>query len=107
MGQEIAQAITSSPIGETVDQDDLEQELGQMEQEALDERMTNTGTVPVADRLPSVGNGERTSLRCALQPITPLTRYTSSVRAPNTKAAAREEEDEEAELAKLQAEMAM
>ena len=61
LGQEIAQAITSSPIGETVDQDELEAELGEMEQEALDERMTNTGTVPVADRidgLPNVANGE-------------------------------------------------
>lgn len=33
-----------------------------MEQEAMDERMLKTGTVPVAsevDRLPQVGNGER------------------------------------------------
>jgi charged multivesicular body protein 4A/B len=56
-----------------------------MEQEAMDERMLKTGTLPVAgevDRLPTVGNGKLT-------------------------AGPAEEEDEEAELRKLQAEMAM
>ena len=51
----------------------------------MDERMLNTGTVPVAgevDRLPPVGNG-----RLRAQPA--------------------EEEDQEEELRKLQAEMAM
>ena len=84
LGEEIANAITNAPIGEPIDEADLEEELEGMEQEAMDERMLKTGTVPVAgevDRLPQVGNAK---LRA--QP---------------------EEEDEEEELRKLQAEMAM
>lgn len=74
-----------------------------MEQEALDARMTDTGTVPVTDRLPSVGNGERAS-RLSLS--IPATVNTDSD-IVKTHKVTREEEDEEAELAKLQAEMAM
>ena len=62
LGEEIANAITNAPIGEPIDEADLEEELEGMEQEAMDERMLKTGTVPVAreiDRLPQVGNGER------------------------------------------------
>lgn len=55
-----------------------------MEQEAIDERMLTTGTVPVAD-LPKVANGPVKG-KGKVQP---------------------EEEDEEEELRKLQAEMAM
>lgn len=55
-----------------------------MEQEAIDERMLKTGTVPVAD-LPGVANGPIKGKK-KVQP---------------------EEEDEEEELRKLQAEMAM
>ena len=77
LGEEIAAAITSAPIGEPIDEADLEEELEGLEQEVMDERMLRTGTVPVAvevDRLPPV------------------------------KA---QEADEEEELRKLQAEMAM
>ncbi|KAI9834897.1 MAG: ESCRT-III subunit protein snf7 [Thelocarpon superellum] len=87
LGEEIAAAITSSPIGETVDQDDLEAELGQMEQEALDARMTDTGSVPVADGVHKLPNAAQGELR--------------------SNAATQEEDDEEAELAKLRAEMAI
>lgn len=55
-----------------------------MEQEAIDERMLKTGTVPVAD-LPRVAN----------RPIEGKNKVED------------EEEDEEEELRKLQAEMAM
>jgi len=85
LGEEIASAITNAPIGEPIDEADLEEELEGMEQEAMDERMLKTGTLPVAgevDRLPQVGNA---ALRA--QPA--------------------QEEDEEEELRKLQAEMAM
>ncbi|KAI9813310.1 MAG: ESCRT-III subunit protein snf7 [Pycnora praestabilis] len=88
LGEEIAQAITTAPIGEPIDDDVLNQELEDLEQEALDTKMLKTGTVPVTDevhRLPSVANGDLKG------------------KAP----AHHEEEDEEAELAKLQAEMAM
>ena len=66
----------------------MEDELANMEQEALDDKMLKTGTVPVVDRLPAVGNGE----------IRGKERRREEVQ---------EEEDEEAELKKLQAEMAM
>jgi charged multivesicular body protein 4 len=85
LSEEIASAITNAHIGEPIDEADLEEELEGMEQEAMDERMLKTGTLPVAgevDRLPAVGNGKLTA-----RPA--------------------EEEDEEEELRKLQAEMAM
>ena len=59
--QEIGNAITSMPITEPIDEDELEAELGALEQENLDEKML-TGTVPVADslsRLPKAANGDR------------------------------------------------
>ncbi|KAL9005486.1 MAG: hypothetical protein Q9188_001764 [Gyalolechia gomerana] len=85
--QEIGNAITSMPITEPIDEDELETELADMEQEKLNERMLDPGTVPVADnvgRMPNAVQGEGKS-----------------------KAQAVEEDDEEAELRKLQAEMAM
>jgi len=86
LGEEIAQAITSAPIGDPIDEDELNDELADLEQEALDDKMLKTGTVPMSDevhRLPTVGNGEIKGKAHA------------------------EEEDEEEELRKLQAEMAM
>ncbi|KAI9813185.1 MAG: ESCRT-III subunit protein snf7 [Phylliscum demangeonii] len=105
LGEEIANAITSAPIGETIDQDELEDELANMEQEALDEKMLKTGSVPVADsvhRLPAAVNTEveLRSARTTAQRAGKLPAYA----AP---AVAAEDDDEEAELAKLQAEMAM
>lgn len=61
LGEEIASAITSTPLGETVDEGELEDELDALEQEAVDNKMLGTGTVPVSDqvnRLPTVSNGE-------------------------------------------------
>lgn len=83
LGEEIATVISGTAIGEPIDEDELEAELEGMEQEAIDEKMLKTGTVPVAD-LPGVANGP--------------------IKGP-TKVQA--EEDEEEELRKLQAEMAM
>lgn len=48
----------------TVDEDELEDELEQLQQEQLDEAMLKTGTVPVSDaihRLPAAGEGPRKS----------------------------------------------
>ncbi|THC98331.1 hypothetical protein EYZ11_002192 [Aspergillus tanneri] len=85
--EEIAQAITNNPVGEVPDESELDAELEGLEQEAMDERMLKTGTVPVsgqlANRLPAAGTGE---LKTKPQQA---------------------EEDEEAELEKLRAEMAM
>jgi len=84
LGEEIANAITSAPIGDPIDEDELNEELADLEQEQLTNRMLKSGTVPVSDeihRLPAAANGE-------------------------IKGKANEE-DEEEELRKLQAEMAM
>lgn len=70
LGEEIANAITSQPVGEQPDEDELDAELEGLEQEAMDERMLKTGTVPVNDqvnRLPAAANGESKST-----PITTL-----------------------------------
>ncbi|KAJ5408474.1 Snf7 [Penicillium cosmopolitanum] len=88
LSEEIGQAITSVPLGEQPDEEELDAELEGLEQEAMDERMLNTGPTPVGtqlDRLPAAGNTE----------------------LGKNKAQAAEEDDEEAELAKLRAEMAM
>ncbi|KAL1988151.1 hypothetical protein VTN96DRAFT_681 [Rasamsonia emersonii] len=84
LSQEIAQAITSNPIGEQPDEDELEAELEELEQQTVEEKMLKTGTVPVG-QLPNVANGE----------VKGKAKQTT------------EEEDEEAELEKLKAEMAM
>ncbi|UNI20777.1 ESCRT-III subunit protein snf7 [Purpureocillium takamizusanense] len=88
LSQEIVDAITGATVGEPVDDTELEEELEQMQQEQLDEAILNTGNVPVADavhKMPSPANA---------QPV------------PSRRQAV-EEDDEEAELRKLQAEMAM
>jgi charged multivesicular body protein 4 len=62
ISQEIGDAITTMPLGETMDEGDLEAELEGLEQEAMDERMLNTGPTPVGTRLeglPAAGNTER------------------------------------------------
>ncbi|KFY05913.1 hypothetical protein V491_08958 [Pseudogymnoascus sp. VKM F-3775] len=88
LGEEIATAITSSVLGDTVDESELDDELAEMEQEQLDNKMLKTGTVPVSDevhKLPSAVNGE----------------------LKDKQPARVEDDDEEEELRKLQAEMAM
>ncbi|BCS27439.1 ESCRT-III subunit protein SNF7 [Aspergillus puulaauensis] len=87
LNEEIAQVIANNPLGEQPDEDELDEELEGLEQEAMDERMLNTGTVPVADQ---------------------LNRLPAPTNAEPAKAKQKEEEsDEEAELEKLRAEMAM
>lgn len=63
--QEIGNAITSMPITEPIDEDELEAELATLEQEKLDEDMLKTGTMPVAsplNRLPNGPTGDSKSL---------------------------------------------
>ncbi|KAK5687223.1 ESCRT-III subunit protein snf7 [Elasticomyces elasticus] len=87
IGEEIAEALTQGNIGQGVDEDELDEELAELQQEELDNKMLRTGSVPVSDqiqRMPAVGTGE---IRGKQQRI--------------------EEDDEEEELRKLQAEMAM
>jgi len=104
LGEEIAQAITSAPIGEPIDETELDDELAELEQEQLDNKMLKTGTVPVSDeihRLPAAANGERKFFESPLFQL--LTLRSVKGKAP----VHAEEEDEEEELRKLQAEMAM
>jgi hypothetical protein len=60
LGEEIASAITNVPLGDPLDETELDEELEGMEQEAMDERMLKSGSVPVGgevSRLPSITNG--------------------------------------------------
>lgn len=62
LSEEIVNAITSG--SEAVDEAELDEELETLQQEQLDEKMLNTGSVPVSDavhRLPTAANGERES----------------------------------------------
>ncbi|KAI1428652.1 vacuolar-sorting protein SNF7 [Xylaria sp. FL1777] len=85
LSEEIVSAITSNHIGEPLDEDELNEELETLQQEALDKKMLESGTVPVSDihKLPSVANPDIKSQQLLA------------------------EDDEEVELRKLQAEMAM
>lgn len=59
LSEEIVNAITTGQTDNIIDED-LEDELDQMQQEALDEQMVGTGTVPVSDRvhqMPAAANG--------------------------------------------------
>ncbi|PHH59495.1 hypothetical protein CDD80_1764 [Ophiocordyceps camponoti-rufipedis] len=88
LSEEIVTAITGASITDPVDDVELDEELEQLQQEQLDEAMLKTGSVPVSDavhKMPSPAHTEPAS----------------------RKAAPAEEDDEEAELRKLQAEMAM
>ncbi|KAI8669360.1 hypothetical protein NCS57_00750900 [Fusarium keratoplasticum] len=88
MSEDIVAAMTNATISDYVDDVDLEEELEQLQQEQLDEQMLTTGNVPVSDavhKMPTPVNTEPQS----------------------SKKQAVEEDDEEAELRKLQAEMAM
>ena len=89
IGEEISEAITSGVATSGIDEDELDEELAELQQEKLDEDMLKTGNVPVNDK---VATGRL--------PAAPST----EVRG---KAQRVEEDDEEEELRKLQAEMAM
>lgn len=103
------------PITEPIDEDELQADLDKLEQEALDEKMLRTGTVPVADslsnRLPAGPTGASTSIFFSPSLVhLPITHTNKAgvcafIKVKGKSKAA--EEDEEAELAKLQAEMAM
>jgi len=86
LGEEIANAITSAPIGEPIDDMQLEAELAELEQEQMDHQLVGTGTVPVSDE---------------------IHRLPTAARVKGKVPVYAEEDDEEEELRKLQAEMAM
>lgn len=103
VGEEIAEALTQGAGTMGVDEDELDEELAELQQEQLDERMLKTGSVPVSDqinRMPSAPSKFSRTMLWSFPQNDMLTKST----AKNTVSA---EEDEEAELRKLQAEMAM
>ncbi|CAN9429852.1 unnamed protein product [Alternaria alternata] len=88
IGEEISEAITSGVASNGIDEDELDEELAELQQEKLDEQMLNTGNVPIHDA--------------------PSSQKLPQAPSTNPKAPQRvEEDDEEEELRKLQAEMAM
>ena len=88
IGEEISEAITSSVGNNGIDETELDAELEELQQEKLDEQMLNTGSVPIHDA--------------------PSSQKLPQAPTANPKAPQRvEEDDEEEELRKLQAEMAM
>lgn len=102
LANEIGTAIANGPqTGEPIDEAELEDELAAIEQEQLDEKMLKTGTVPV---LPTGPNGEGKSSSIS-QCLKTLAHANNTVKGKARITA--EEEDEEEELRKLQAEMAM
>ena len=102
VGEEIAEALTQGAQTSGVDEDELDEELAELQQEALDERMLKTGSVPVHDQIQRMPNAPSMFLENEYEvEIWNANNFT----AKNTPTA--EEDDEEAELRKLQAEMAM
>ncbi|CAP72814.1 uncharacterized protein PODANS_2_2440 [Podospora anserina S mat+] len=85
LNEEIAAAIGSVNIGQSIDDGELDAELDELMAKDLEDKMLETGTVH-ADRLPSVATGELKN---------------NKGKAPAV------EDDEEAELNRLKAEMAM
>ena len=64
IGEEIAEALTQGATGQAIDDEELEEELKELQEEELDNKMLKTGTLPVNDqlnRLPNVKLGERES----------------------------------------------
>lgn len=67
LSEEIVNAISNAPIGEPLDETELDDELENMQQEQIEERMLKPGPVPVGDqldRLPAAANGERKFHAC-------------------------------------------
>ncbi|KAK3378065.1 Snf7-domain-containing protein [Podospora didyma] len=110
LSNEIAEAMTSVNIGAgAIDESDLDRELEELQQNELDEKMLQTGTIPQHDavnRLPAVANGDRRPPRTPLS-NNPAIAVLNPILAVKGKATAVAEDDEEEELRKLQAEMAM
>ena len=88
IGEEISEAITSGVTSTGIDEDELDEELAELQQEKLDEDMLGTGNVPINDTVGKLPQAPHTEVKG---------------KTPRVE----EEEDEEEELRKLQAEMAM
>jgi len=110
IGEEIGEAITQSIGNQGLDESELDDELEALQQEELDNKMLTTGSVP-ADKIarlptaPEGGTSAKDHPKAAMQSGRYLLiLYTVGAGKAPVHA---EEEDEEEELRKLQAEMAM
>ncbi|KAK7969068.1 hypothetical protein PG996_002492 [Apiospora saccharicola] len=101
LSKEIVDAITGNQIGDPIDDEELEAELENMQQEQLDEQMLKSGTVPVADEIHRMPNAPKSKI-----PGHPVSENMANQMCAAEKKAP-VEDDEEEELRKLQAEMAM
>lgn len=127
VSEEISQAITGQPLGDPLDESALDAELEELQQEQVDQRMLNVGTLPAtlpqqtAAATPATATASKTdaagaaTARQQQQPtaavydggISSLGGVPGHPPSQQGKTKTQEEEEEEAELAKLQAEMAM
>jgi charged multivesicular body protein 4 len=101
--EEIGEAITQN-VGGQLDETELDEELEQMQQEQLDNEMLSTGHVPVGDKVSAMPSTPQTGKQIYPYRLNALSLIQISVKG---KAPAVEEDEEEAELRKLQAEMAL
>lgn len=104
IGEEIGEAITQSIGNSALDETELDDELEALQQEELDNKMLGTGAVPAdkIQRLPTAPEGGELRSRLPIGHILTICTVTAG-KAP----VHADEEDEEEELRKLQAEMAM
>ena len=61
VGEEIAEALTQGAHTAGVDEDELDEELAELQQEQLDERMLKTVSVPVSDQIQRMPNAPSTA----------------------------------------------
>jgi charged multivesicular body protein 4A/B len=92
ISSEISEAIARPALGNEIDEDELREELEQLEQEELDNKLVGVD-VP-SQRVPTVAERR-------ISPAYPV------LTVPEPVQKTKEEEDEEAELRALQAEMAI
>lgn len=84
VGEEIAEALTQGAQTAGVDEDELDEELAELQQEQLDERMLKTGSVPVSDqiqRMPNAPSKSRGLLLVYVKPCGSLTSFDSKEHA--------------------------
>lgn len=107
IGEEIAEALTQGNTMTGVDEEELDAEFEELQQAELDRQMLKGGPVPVADqiqRMPAVTAGEGEPFPTSLHASRRILADSHVVKG---KAQQVEEDEEEEELRKLQAEMAM
>jgi hypothetical protein len=66
IGEEIGEAITQSIGNQGYDEAELEDELEAMQQEVLDDRLMQTGHVPVADKVGAMPSAPQTGSSISL-----------------------------------------